>query len=191
MIAPVCFLLQSIVAYYNKHAGKSREDAKLAFLKIVFKWPTFGSAFFEVKVQGGRSGDTGKWWAPLSLSRCVLEGGTMEDLSCSDLASQQRLPVGHSRQKLTLAEQDLISLLFTSPDGTCHRQHLGHQCISPHLQSSTEKGMMASLFYQQGIRVQDRLSLWLGLGSMSGQTSSARTDQTRSKVRQSKGKCSI
>ncbi|XP_019385991.1 PREDICTED: unconventional myosin-VIIa isoform X1 [Crocodylus porosus] len=40
---------RSIVAYYNKHAGKSREDAKLAFLKIIFKWPTFGSAFFEVK----------------------------------------------------------------------------------------------------------------------------------------------
>lgn len=43
-------LLQSIVAYYNKHAGKTREEAKLAFLKIIFKWPTFGSAFFEVKV---------------------------------------------------------------------------------------------------------------------------------------------
>eukprot|EP00075_Anas_platyrhynchos_P031532 XP_027320785.1 unconventional myosin-VIIa [Anas platyrhynchos] len=42
-------LLQSIVAYYNKHAGKTREEAKLAFLKIIFKWPTFGSAFFEVK----------------------------------------------------------------------------------------------------------------------------------------------
>jgi len=42
--------LQSIVAYYNKHAGKTREEAKLAFLKIIFKWPTFGSAFFEVKV---------------------------------------------------------------------------------------------------------------------------------------------
>ncbi|XP_019380408.1 PREDICTED: unconventional myosin-VIIa isoform X4 [Gavialis gangeticus] len=40
---------RSIVAYYNKHAGKSREDAKLTFLKIIFKWPTFGSAFFEVK----------------------------------------------------------------------------------------------------------------------------------------------
>ncbi|XP_064297576.1 unconventional myosin-VIIa isoform X3 [Phalacrocorax carbo] len=40
---------RSIVAYYNKHAGKTREDAKLAFLKIIFKWPTFGSAFFEVK----------------------------------------------------------------------------------------------------------------------------------------------
>uniref|UniRef100_A0AAR2JPA2 Myosin VIIAa n=1 Tax=Pygocentrus nattereri TaxID=42514 RepID=A0AAR2JPA2_PYGNA len=40
---------RSIVAYFNKHAGKSREEAKLMFLKIIFKWPTFGSAFFEVK----------------------------------------------------------------------------------------------------------------------------------------------
>ncbi|XP_044306100.1 unconventional myosin-VIIa isoform X2 [Varanus komodoensis] len=38
---------RSIVAYFNKHAGKTREEAKLAFLKIIFKWPTFGSAFFE------------------------------------------------------------------------------------------------------------------------------------------------
>ncbi|XP_057605428.1 unconventional myosin-VIIa-like [Hippopotamus amphibius kiboko] len=41
--------LQSIVAYFNKLAGKSKEEAKLAFLKLIFKWPTFGSAFFEVK----------------------------------------------------------------------------------------------------------------------------------------------
>ncbi|KAM5226724.1 unconventional myosin-VIIa isoform 5-T5 [Hipposideros larvatus] len=40
---------RSIVAYFNKHSGKSREEAKLAFLKLIFKWPTFGSAFFEVK----------------------------------------------------------------------------------------------------------------------------------------------
>jgi len=44
------FLLQSIVAFFNRHAGKSREEAKLMFLKLIFKWPTFGSAFFEVKV---------------------------------------------------------------------------------------------------------------------------------------------
>lgn len=41
---------QSVVAYFNKQAGKSREEAKLMFLKVIYKWPTFGSAFFEVKV---------------------------------------------------------------------------------------------------------------------------------------------
>ncbi|XP_034024425.1 unconventional myosin-VIIa-like [Thalassophryne amazonica] len=40
---------RSVVAYFNKQAGKSREEAKLLFLKIIYKWPTFGSAFFEVK----------------------------------------------------------------------------------------------------------------------------------------------
>ncbi|KAM9732681.1 myosin VIIAa [Menidia menidia] len=40
---------RSVVAYFNKHAGKSREEAKLLFLKTIYKWPTFGSAFFEVK----------------------------------------------------------------------------------------------------------------------------------------------
>ncbi|KAM8835793.1 unconventional myosin-VIIa isoform 1-T1 [Synchiropus picturatus] len=40
---------RSIMSLYNKHAGKNREDAKLSFLKIIYKWPTFGSAFFEVK----------------------------------------------------------------------------------------------------------------------------------------------
>lgn len=39
-----------MVAYFNKQAGKTREEAKLMFLKIIYKWPTFGSAFFEVKV---------------------------------------------------------------------------------------------------------------------------------------------
>uniref|UniRef100_A0A3P9DFL6 Myosin VIIAa n=1 Tax=Maylandia zebra TaxID=106582 RepID=A0A3P9DFL6_9CICH len=41
---------RSVVAYFNKQAGKSREEAKLMFLKVIYKWPTFGSAFFEVKV---------------------------------------------------------------------------------------------------------------------------------------------
>ncbi|KAJ3589043.1 hypothetical protein NHX12_009891 [Muraenolepis orangiensis] len=40
---------RSIVPLFTKHSGKSREEAQLSFLKIIYKWPTFGSAFFEVK----------------------------------------------------------------------------------------------------------------------------------------------
>ncbi|CAL8352639.1 unnamed protein product [Lota lota] len=40
---------RSVVSYFNKQSGKSRDEAKLMFLKIIYKWPTFGSAFFEVK----------------------------------------------------------------------------------------------------------------------------------------------
>ncbi|KAI4797623.1 hypothetical protein KUCAC02_024959 [Chaenocephalus aceratus] len=40
---------RSIMSLFNKHSGKSQEEAKLSFLKIIFKWTTFGSAFFEVK----------------------------------------------------------------------------------------------------------------------------------------------
>uniref|UniRef100_A0A3P8TVQ5 Si:ch73-194h10.2 n=1 Tax=Amphiprion percula TaxID=161767 RepID=A0A3P8TVQ5_AMPPE len=40
---------QSIAASYNKHAGMTVEEAKVAFLKAVCRWPTFGCAFFEVK----------------------------------------------------------------------------------------------------------------------------------------------
>uniref|UniRef100_A0A8D3BUC9 Myosin VIIBa n=1 Tax=Scophthalmus maximus TaxID=52904 RepID=A0A8D3BUC9_SCOMX len=41
----------SVVASYNKHAAMTVEEAKVAFLKAVCRWPTFGSAFFEVKVR--------------------------------------------------------------------------------------------------------------------------------------------
>uniref|UniRef100_A0AAQ4PWT7 Myosin VIIAb n=1 Tax=Gasterosteus aculeatus aculeatus TaxID=481459 RepID=A0AAQ4PWT7_GASAC len=40
---------RAIVSLFNKHSGKTREEAKLSFLKIIYKWTTFGSAFFEVK----------------------------------------------------------------------------------------------------------------------------------------------
>ncbi|KAJ8418640.1 hypothetical protein AAFF_G00001390 [Aldrovandia affinis] len=40
---------KNIVATYNKQAGKTVEEAIVAFLKIICRWPTFGCAFFEVK----------------------------------------------------------------------------------------------------------------------------------------------
>lgn len=40
---------RSIVSAYNQDGGMSPEDAKITFLKVVYRWPTFGSAFFEVK----------------------------------------------------------------------------------------------------------------------------------------------
>ncbi|KAF4079290.1 hypothetical protein AMELA_G00191340 [Ameiurus melas] len=40
---------KSITAAYNKQGNMTADDAKVAFLKVIFKWPTFGCAFFEVK----------------------------------------------------------------------------------------------------------------------------------------------
>ncbi|KAJ2953874.1 hypothetical protein O0L34_g1502 [Tuta absoluta] len=40
---------RAIVACYNQDSGMTPEDAKITFLKVIYRWPTFGSAFFEVK----------------------------------------------------------------------------------------------------------------------------------------------
>ncbi|KAK7597849.1 hypothetical protein V9T40_010074 [Parthenolecanium corni] len=40
---------RAIIAAYNQDAGMSPEEAKITFLKVIYRWPTFGSAFFEVK----------------------------------------------------------------------------------------------------------------------------------------------
>ncbi|KAG9341588.1 hypothetical protein JZ751_019103 [Albula glossodonta] len=40
---------KNITATYNKQDGKTAEEAIVAFLKIIYRWPTFGCAFFEVK----------------------------------------------------------------------------------------------------------------------------------------------
>ncbi|XP_059488702.1 myosin-VIIa-like isoform X2 [Neocloeon triangulifer] len=40
---------KAITSAFNKSSGLSKEDAKTAVLKILYQWPTFGSAFFEVK----------------------------------------------------------------------------------------------------------------------------------------------
>ncbi|XP_034556960.1 unconventional myosin-VIIa [Notolabrus celidotus] len=40
---------KTVVAAFNKQAGMTVDEAKVAFLKAVCRWPTFGCAFFEVK----------------------------------------------------------------------------------------------------------------------------------------------
>ncbi|MEE6515737.1 hypothetical protein FKM82_024756 [Ascaphus truei] len=40
---------KNITSAYNKHASRTVDEAKVAFLKHISRWPTFGSAFFEVK----------------------------------------------------------------------------------------------------------------------------------------------
>jgi len=42
--------LQNIVQLYNQDLHMSEKDAKINFLQLIYKWQTFGSAFFEVKV---------------------------------------------------------------------------------------------------------------------------------------------
>ncbi|XP_030290252.1 unconventional myosin-VIIa [Sparus aurata] len=40
---------KTVTASYNKQGAMSVDEAKVAFLKAVYRWPTFGCAFFEVK----------------------------------------------------------------------------------------------------------------------------------------------
>uniref|UniRef100_A0A6J0T705 Unconventional myosin-VIIb isoform X1 n=1 Tax=Pogona vitticeps TaxID=103695 RepID=A0A6J0T705_9SAUR len=40
---------RGIISASNKHEQKTVDEAKIAFLKFIYHWPTFGSAFFEVK----------------------------------------------------------------------------------------------------------------------------------------------
>lgn len=42
---------KQILSKYNQDYGMPPSDAKIKFLKAIYQWPTFGSAFFEVKVK--------------------------------------------------------------------------------------------------------------------------------------------
>lgn len=42
--------MKAILVHYNDHDGISSNGAKTEFLNTLYKWPTFGSAFFEVRV---------------------------------------------------------------------------------------------------------------------------------------------
>jgi hypothetical protein len=39
------------MAEHRKNPGMSKDEAKVAFLKKMQSWPTFGSVFFEAQVQ--------------------------------------------------------------------------------------------------------------------------------------------
>lgn len=38
---------KEIARAYNKDSGMSPDEAKISFLKVIYRWPTYGSAFFE------------------------------------------------------------------------------------------------------------------------------------------------
>ena len=42
---------KAIMAQFNCHSVRTKEEAKTGFLKCVSRYQTFGSAFFEVKVE--------------------------------------------------------------------------------------------------------------------------------------------
>ncbi|XP_077987447.1 myosin-VIIa-like [Glandiceps talaboti] len=42
---------KAVEVVYSRHLKTmTRPDAKIAFMNVIYKWPTFGSTFYEVKV---------------------------------------------------------------------------------------------------------------------------------------------
>ena len=44
------FPLQNLTQEHRKNPGMTKDEAKVAFLKKMQSWPTFGSVFFEAQV---------------------------------------------------------------------------------------------------------------------------------------------
>lgn len=75
---------QTVVASYNKQGSMTADEAKLGFLKAVSRWPTFGCAFFEVKVTAGSfilsSVIDWEWVADLSFATSLTMQGLVQKL---------------------------------------------------------------------------------------------------------------
>ena len=66
---------KAIVAQFNRHPVRSKEEAKVGFLKYISRWRTFGSAFFEVKVRVvclNWSSPSNQWVSKCPMNREVL-----------------------------------------------------------------------------------------------------------------------
>jgi len=100
-----------IVAEFNKNAGKAKEDAKLAFLKVIQKWPTFGSAFFDVKQTFDQMLPTNIIIAINKLGVSLIDPGSKEilithnfakisDWDCGDNYFTMSIGANHAGSKL-------------------------------------------------------------------------------------------
>lgn len=69
-----------IISAYNKQSGITVQEAKVAFLSIIFSWPTFGCAFFEVKQTCESSYPNAVWIAISKQGVTLIDPKTKEVL---------------------------------------------------------------------------------------------------------------
>ena len=95
---------KEIARAYNKDSGMSPDEAKIAFLKVIYRWPTYGSAFFEAHQTSDPS-------FPEHLIVAI---------------NKQGVNIIHSQSKVTpfTTTKDQKTNLFTGPPG--------HPPLQPH-----------------------------------------------------------